>query len=192
MLPLIARRWWVVLIRGLCGVAFGILAFGWPGITLASLVLVYGVYAFADGISAIALGVTGARRGAPWWQMILVGLISLAAGILTFAWPGVTAVALLAVIAAWSIVRGVLEIIAAIRLRTEINNEWLVIIGGACSILFGIILVARPAAGALAVLWIIGTYAIIFGILMIALSFRLHALKTTFPTTGGVGSAATN
>ena len=178
MLTSIARNWWIVLLRGLCAVVFGILAFIWPGITLASLVIVFGIYAIADGVSAIAIGFAGGADGTPWWQMILVGVVSMIAGILTFVWPGITAVALLAMIAAWSIVRGIAEIVAAIRLRAVIENEWLLILSGACSVLFGVLLVARPGAGALAVLWIIGTYAIFFGILTIALAFKLRSLNT--------------
>lgn len=178
MLTSIVRNWWMILLRGLCAVVFGILAFIWPGITLASLVLVFGIYAIADGVSAIAVGFAGGAEGAPWWEMILVGVVSVVAGVLTFVWPGITAVALLAMIAAWSIVRGVLEIAAAIRLRAVIDNEWLLILSGACSILFGVLLVARPGAGALAVLWIIGSYAIFFGVLTIALAFKLRSLNT--------------
>lgn len=169
----LAKRWWVLLLRGLFAIAFGILAFLWPGLTLAALVIVYGIYAMVDGITAIWFGLAGGR-GRPWWAMLLVGILGVAAGVVTFLWPQITAVALLAVIAAWAIIRGIFEISAAIRLRRVIDNEWLLALGGALSIAFGVLLAVQPAAGALAVVWIIGAYAIAFGVIAVALSLRLR------------------
>jgi uncharacterized membrane protein HdeD (DUF308 family) len=183
LLESITRNWWVFLLRGICAIVFGILAFTWPGITLASLVIVFGVYAILDGATAIVAGFSGGD-GAPWWQMVLVGFLSVVTGVLTFCWPGVTAVALLFMIAAWAIVRGIVEIAAAIRLRAIIDNEGWLIFSGICSIFFGVVLFARPGAGALAVLWIIGTYAIFFGVIIIALSFRLRSMKTDIAPRG--------
>jgi uncharacterized membrane protein HdeD (DUF308 family) len=177
LLHAIARNWWVVLLRGISALLFGILTLAWPGITLLFLIVLFGCYAMVDGFTAIAVGLTGGNRGAPWWQMILTGMLSVAAGVVAFVWPGETAVILLIVIGAWSIVRGIAEIAAAIRLRSVIRNEWLLILSGVCSILFGIILFARPRLGALAVLWVIATYAMIAGVLLIGLAFRLRALK---------------
>ena len=176
LLKRIAQNWWVLLLRGISAVLFGILTLAWPGVTLLFLIILFGVYALLDGLTAIIAGVTGGGGGS-WWQMILTGLLSVAAGVIALAWPGETAVILLIVIAAWSIVRGVAEIAAAIRLRSVVNNEWLLILSGVCSILFGMILFARPRVGALAVLWIIATYAIVGGIVLIGLSLRLRALK---------------
>lgn len=176
LLKRIAQNWWVLLLRGISAVLFGILTLAWPGVTLLFLIILFGVYALLDGLTAIIAGVTGGGGGS-WWQMILTGLLSVAAGVIALAWPGETAVILLIVIAAWSIVRGVAEIAAAIRLRTVVNNEWLLILSGICSILFGMILFAKPRVGALAVLWIIATYAIVGGIVLIGLSLRLRALK---------------
>ena len=176
MLALIARNWWIVFLRGLFAVLFGVLAFAWPGITLASLIMVFAFYAIFDGISALAIGISAG--GTAWWQMIVIGLLSIAAGIATFTWPALTALTLLMLIAAWSIVRGIVEIMAAIRLRGVIPHEWTLILGGLFSILFGIIVAVAPGAGALAVLWIIGTYAIVFGVLAISLSVKLKSLKT--------------
>jgi uncharacterized membrane protein HdeD (DUF308 family) len=169
------------LIRGICAVLVGILAFALPKITLEALVLVFGIYAIIDGVSAIAIGISGDSVGERWWGMVLVGVLSLIAGILTFAWPAITAVVLLAFIAAWAIVRGIMEIYAAIKLRALIENEWLLILGAICSILFGVIICAQPRAGALAVVWIIGIYALIFGVLTIALAFKLLSLKPHSP-----------
>jgi uncharacterized membrane protein HdeD (DUF308 family) len=165
------RNWWVLLVRGVFAVLFGVLAFWMPGITLATLVLLYGAYAFVDGITALWVG---GRARAGWF--VLGGVLGVAAGILTFVYPGITAMALLYVIAAWAIVRGVLEIATAIELRKVMSNEWLLALAGVLSIVFGLALVANPAAGALAVVWIIGAYALVFGLIMIVLAFRLRGL----------------
>jgi uncharacterized membrane protein HdeD (DUF308 family) len=189
MFTSITRNWWIFLLRGISAVIFGILAFAWPGITLAALVVVFGIYAIAEGVIAMAVGFSGDTIGARWWQMILLGVLSVVAGILTFVWPNITAVALLALIAAWAIVRGIVEIYAAVRLHALIENDWLLFLGGICSILFGALVVWRPRAGALAVLWIIGAYAIVYGVVMIAFSFQLHSMKGR-PEPGGPGMAA--
>jgi uncharacterized membrane protein HdeD (DUF308 family) len=186
MLHAIARNWWMLFLRGLCAVIFGILAFAWPGITLASLILIFGVYAIIDGVTALSVGIGAGGRA--WWQMIVLGLLGIGAGIVAFAWPALTALTLLSLIAAWSIIRGIVEIMAAIQLRAVVENEWMLILGGICSILFGIIVIVHPSAGALAVLWIIGAYAIVFGLLAIMLSFRLKSLNA--PRAHGGGNAA--
>lgn len=147
------------------------MAFTLPGLTLVTLVLLYGVYTLADGLSALWVG--GLARA---WRFVLLGILGVIVGIFTFIYPGITAVALLYLIAAWAVVRGVFEIVTAIQLRKEISNEWMLVIAGILSVLFGVALVANPAAGALAVVWIIGTYAFIFGLLMIVLAFRLRGL----------------
>jgi uncharacterized membrane protein HdeD (DUF308 family) len=164
-----AKNWWVLLIRGVLAVLFAVMALMLPGLTLVMLVLLYGIYAFADGLAALWVG----GRARAWW-FVLLGLIGVIAGVFTFIYPGITAVALLYLIAAWAIVRGVFEIMTAIQLRKEISNEWLLIIAGILSIIFGGALVTNPASGALAVVWIIGTYAFIFGLMMIVLAFRLR------------------
>ena len=151
------------------------MAFAWPGITLAALVLLYGAFALADGILAIAAAVVGRTQGMPWWALLLEGVTGVAVGILTFFWPGITALALLYLIAAWALVTGVFEIAAAIRLRREIQGEWLLFFSGVLSILFGLALVVNPGAGALAVIWLIGAYAIASGVLLIVLGFKLRS-----------------
>ncbi len=178
----LARNWWALALRGVFGVIFGVLAFAWPGITLAALVILYGAYAMADGIFAIAAAITGRPVGAPWWALLLEGLLGIAVGIMTFAWPGITALVLLYLIAGWAMATGVLEIAAAIRLRREVRGEWILAVSGVLSILFGILLVINPGAGALAVVWLIGGYAVVFGSLLIALGFRLRSLAKTMPT----------
>jgi uncharacterized membrane protein HdeD (DUF308 family) len=175
MITAVARNWWVFLVRGLAAILFGILAFIWPGITLFVLVLFWGAYALVDGIFALIAAFSGQAAQQRWWVLLLEGLLGIAAGIVTFLWPGMTAIALLYLIAAWAIVGGVLEIAAAIRLRQEIEGEWLLALSGVASIIFGVLMVIWPGAGALAVVWLIAGYAIVFGVLMIALAFRLRS-----------------
>ena len=177
LLSFVANRWWVVLLRGICAVVFGILAFVWPGLTLLSLVLLYGAYALVDGLLSIACGVAGSAAPRSWWVMITVGLLGVAAGIVTFLYPGITAVVLLVIIAFAAIGRGVFEIATGIRLRKEIEGEFWLILGGVLSLVFGVFLLLRPGVGALAVVWLIGAYAIVFGIVAMMLSFRLRALQ---------------
>jgi uncharacterized membrane protein HdeD (DUF308 family) len=169
------RHWWLVALRGLAAIIFGLLAFIWPGITLSVLILFFGAYALVDGVVAIVVAVRSG--GSNLWAPLLEGIVGIAAGIVAFVWPGLTALALVFVIAGWAILTGVLEVIAAIRVRNVINNEWMLIIAGVLSVLFGALLVAQPGAGALAIVWIIGLYAVLFGITLLALSWRLRGLQ---------------
>ena len=179
LLRSLAENWWLLLLRGIAAILFGILAFVWPGITLLTLIFFWGAYAIVDGVFALWSAISGkggAEMGSRWW-LALVGICGVVAGVLAFAWPGVTALVLLLFIAAWAIVTGVLQVWGAIRLRKEIEGEWLLILSGLLSVAFGLVLVAQPGAGALAVIWLIGTFAIIEGILFIALAFRLKQHK---------------
>jgi uncharacterized membrane protein HdeD (DUF308 family) len=177
MLSALTRHWWIFLVRGALAILFGLGAFFWPGITLAALVVLFGAFAFADGFMTLVAAIQGRAAIQHWWIYLLEGLAGIGAGVLTFFWPGITAVVLLAFIAAWAIVTGILEIVAAIRLRKEIEGEWALGLSGVLSILFGVILMARPGVGALAVVWLIGAYAIAFGIVMVVLSFKLRGLS---------------
>ena len=179
MIAQLVRNWWLFLIRGIAAILFGLAAFLWPEITLAVLVLLFGAYALVDGIFAIIAGIAARREQERWWMMILVGLAGIATGVLTFFWPDITALVLLYFIAGWAIVMGIFQIAAAIRLRREIEGEWLLILAGIASVIFGVLMVIRPGAGALAVIWLIGIYALLFGILMIVLAFRLRGLRDT-------------
>lgn len=172
LLRALARNWWLLLLRGIAAVVFGIVAIAWPGPTLLTLIIIYGVFALSDGVIAIVAATVGGAPGERWW-LALVGLLGIAAGVLTFVWPGITALVLLAVIAGWAVAIGVAQIIGAIRLRKEINNEWLLILSGIISVLFGAGIMVHPGAGALAVVWVIGIYAIIAGALYIGFAFRL-------------------
>ena len=172
----LARNWWVFVLRGIIAILFGILAFVRPGITLEALVLLFAFWALFDGILAFIGAVGAAEAHEPWWPLVLIGLLGIAAGVLTLRWPGITALALLFVIAYWSIFRGILEIAAAVRLRHLIPGEWWLVIGGLASIAFGVLLVIYPGAGLLTVVWLIGIYAVIFGIASLLLGFRLRRL----------------
>ncbi|WP_296174845.1 HdeD family acid-resistance protein [uncultured Brevundimonas sp.] len=169
------RSWWLLLLRGIIAVAFGVATFVWPGISLVSLILVYGIYAVADGILALIAAIRGGGVAPRWW-LALGGIASLAAGALAFVWPGLTALVLVYLIGFWSIVRGVLEIVGAIRLRNEIPNEWSLGLAGALSVLFGAILVVAPGTGALGLLWLIAAWAVLFGLLLIWVAFRVRRL----------------
>jgi uncharacterized membrane protein HdeD (DUF308 family) len=170
----LASNWWVVLLRGIAGIVFGIATFFAPAISFAFLVLLFGAYALIDGVLTLVSAVrnTTNRR---WWVLLLEGLVGVIAGIITFVWPGITAVALLYVIAAWALITGALEIAEAIRLRKVIDNEWLLVLSGIVSIALGVLLAMFPGPGALAVVLWIGAYALIFGILLVGLGFRLRS-----------------
>ncbi|HEY2585750.1 MAG TPA: HdeD family acid-resistance protein [Tepidisphaeraceae bacterium] len=171
----LSAKWWTFVIRGVLAIIFGLLAFVLPGITLLGLILLFGAYSIADGIFDIAGAFQRDSQNNRWWVLLLEGVVSIAAGVIAFVYPGLTAIALVFVIAAWALVTGALEIAAAIRLRRQIHGEWMLVLAGVLSILLAILLVARPGVGALALVWWIGAYAIAWGALLIALGFRLRS-----------------
>ena len=173
MLHALANNWWLLLLRGLCAILFGVLTFAWPGVTLLTLVLLYGAYALIDGVIAIAAAVRGGAPAPRWW-LAVVGLLGIAAGVVTLLLPGMTALLLLLFIAAWAIASGAMQIIGAIRLRKEIDNEWWLVAGGVLSVIFGLVLAVQPGTGALALLFVIGIYAIVHGVMLISFSLRLR------------------
>ena len=175
MLHALAKSWWVLLLRGIAAIIFGVLAFAWPGLTLVTLVLLYGAFALVDGALSLIAAFTGSAKPIPTWWLIVVGLLGIAAGGVTFLWPGITAVLLVMFIGAWALVHGIFEIIGAIQLRKEIDNEWMLIFGGLLSVLFGIVVLIAPGAGAIGLIWAIATYSILFGITFVALAFRLRS-----------------
>ena len=179
LLHALAKNWWLEVLRGVAAIIFGILAFAWPGITLLTLVLFWGAFALVDGVLAIIAAVKGGNPMPRWW-LAIVGIAGLAAGAVTFLMPGLTALVLVTFIAVWAIVLGVMEIYGAIKLRKEIEGEWFLILNGALSVVFGILLLWRPGIGALALVWIIGAYAIILGVIYIAFGLKLkkHAPAT--------------
>ena len=176
MLETMKRNWWLVVLRGVCAVLFGLMAFAWPGLTGGVLVLLFGAFALANGIFTLGLGF-GAPRGMQGkGRLVVLGLLGAAAGLLTFLYPGVTALTLLWVIGFWAIFTGLVEIAAAVALRKELSNEWLLIVSGILSVIFGGLVIARPGAGALSIVWLIGSYAILYGAMLLTVAFRLKSL----------------
>ncbi len=176
MLFTICKRWWVLLIRGVAAIALGICAIAWPGPTLLSLVFLFGAFSIIDGIAAIILGFRGEADGTVWWTMVILGLIAIAAGIAAYAWPGLTLLLLATIIAASAIARGVFEIYAAITLRKELDDEWILGLSGVMSIIFGLLIMFRPGAGLIALTLLIGAYMLALGIFAIALALRLRMM----------------
>jgi uncharacterized membrane protein HdeD (DUF308 family) len=177
MFDLLARNWWVLVVRGVMASLFGVLAFIWPGITLTVLVLLFGAYALVDGIFAIVLAIGGWQERDDRWLLLLEGILGVGIGIMTALAPELTSVGLLLYIAAWSLATGVLRVAAAIRLRRHIEGEWWLALSGAAAILFGVIVMWNPIAGALGSLWFIASYAIAFGVILIVLGFKVRSLR---------------
>jgi uncharacterized membrane protein HdeD (DUF308 family) len=173
----LTRNWWTLLIRGLLAIAAGIITFMRPGVTLTALVLLFGAYAFVTGVMTVVAAVRGARTGQRWVALLLEGLVGIAAGVIAFVSPGITALALIALISAWAVISGVFEIAAAIRLRKEISDEWLLGLAGVASIAFGVLIWMSPTVGAVTIALIVGVYALLFGVVMVALGFRLRSLQ---------------
>jgi uncharacterized membrane protein HdeD (DUF308 family) len=179
LLSSLADNWWLLLLRGLAAIAFGILAFFWPGLTLLTLILLWGVYALCDGVLALGAAIFAKSNDmAPRWWLALAGVISILAGLATFLYPGMTALVLLMFIAAWAIIIGALQIWGAIEWRKLLDDAWLLALNGVLSIAFGALLFAQPGAGAVALVWMIGWFAVVFGCLNVALAFRLKRFKT--------------
>ena len=177
MLELLSRYWWTLLLRGLAAIIFGVVAFMWPGISITALVLVFGAYVLVDGIFSLIAAFSNKAQSEQRWLTGLVGALGILFGLLTFIWPAAAALALLLYIAAWSLATGVLQIVAAIRLRKEIKGEFWLGLAGALSIAFAVLVLLNPGAGALAFIWLISAYAIAFGIAFVILSFRLKGMK---------------
>ncbi len=175
MVQIYATKWWALLIRGIAALLFGILAIVWPGLTLGALVILFGAYALVDGVFTLVNAFSGLSTMQRWWMVALEGVAGIIFGLLVFFWPGLSALALLYFIAAWAIITGVMEVIAAIQLRREITGEWFLALAGVASILFGVIAFIAPGAGALALIIFIAAYAIVFGIALILLSFRVRS-----------------
>jgi uncharacterized membrane protein HdeD (DUF308 family) len=180
MAEILTRNWWLLVLRGVAAILFGIAAFVWPSLTLEALVILFGAYALVDGIFAIAAGISGwALDTGSRWFLVLGGIAGVAAGLIAFFYPGITATALVYLIGAWAIVTGVFEVVGAIELRHVISNEWLLIFSGVLSVIFGVLLFVYPAAGALSIVWLIGLYALVFGIATVVLAFRMRSFGKT-------------
>ncbi len=177
----LATNWWSLVMRGVLGILLGVITFAWPGITLTALVFLFGAYALVDGIMAIAGAVRAVERRDRWGVLVLEGIVGIAAAAITVLWPAITLLSLIFVIAAWSIVTGVLELVAAARLRRHVRGEWLMVVGGIASVVFGILVAIAPLAGALVIALWLGVYAFIFGIVLLILGFRLRSWQHHAP-----------
>jgi uncharacterized membrane protein HdeD (DUF308 family) len=173
---ILARNWWVLLLRGMVAILFGVLTFALPEISLASIVLLFGGFCLADGLMAAWTAFSNRKQKENSWLLLIGGLLGVGVGLLTIFQPALTGLALLFYIAVWAIATGVVQVLTAIRLRQEIENEWTLILAGLASVAFGALLMARPGAGALAVLWLIASYAIVFGLLLVLLAFRVRSV----------------
>jgi uncharacterized membrane protein HdeD (DUF308 family) len=191
MFELMTRHWWVLALRGAFAILFGITAWVWPGITVWALVVLFGAYALVDGVIALAEAFRD-TAGGPRGMLLLSGVAGIALGILALVWPGITAFVLLMLIAAWAVATGVLEIVAALALRRELKGEWAYVLTGAISVIFGILLFAWPVSGAVAIVWLIGLFSILFGAAMVGAAFRLRRLgREERRTERGMGGART-
>ncbi|MBX3055248.1 MAG: HdeD family acid-resistance protein [Anaerolineae bacterium] len=173
MLELLAQKWWAVALRGVLAIVFGILALAFPGSTLVSLALLFGAYVFVSGVFSIVAAFGSRRRDAVWY--VLDGILGIAVGVATFFYPGITAQALVFLIGLWAILTGIFEVIAGFEL--PLKRDWLLTIAGGVSIIFGVLVFAYPASGALAVVWMIGIYALVHGVTMLAFGIRLRNLR---------------
>jgi uncharacterized membrane protein HdeD (DUF308 family) len=173
MTALLAQNWGVVALRGVLTIIFGVIALLWPGITMASLVILFSAYMLVDGVLAIVSGIRMAHRHERWWLLTLEGIADIAAGVIAFLWPGITILAFVYLAAAWAIISGIFMIAAAFRLRRT-HGRWLMGIGGIVSIIWGVLVSIVPVISAIVMTWWIGAYAIVFGAALIGLALRLR------------------
>lgn len=177
----LTRNWSALVLRGTLAIGFGLTAFLLPRMTLTALVILFAGYAFVDGVFSL-VAATRAQHGRPWWALLILGVAGILTAVITLFWPGLTALSLVFVIAGWAIASGVLEIVAAIRLRRSIEGEWLLGLTGVISILFGMMLAIWPGTGALALIYTLAAYAIVLGGLLVALGLKLrHDRKRGVP-----------
>jgi uncharacterized membrane protein HdeD (DUF308 family) len=176
MLALLSKYWWVLVVRGAMAIALGVFAFVWPQQTLTALVLVFGAIALLDGTFAVVSSIAGHSLTSYWWVLLLQGLLGIGVGVITLFNPAITAAALLIYIAVWAIGMGVLQVIAAVQLRHDMTGEFWLALGGLAGVAFGVLLIRNPAAGALTVLWLIGSYALVWGVMLMLGGFGVHRL----------------
>ncbi len=174
MLEVLTQKWWAVALRGILAIVFGIVALVFPGVTLVSLALVFGAYAFVDGVFAIVSALGHRGREAVWY--VLEGILGIAVGVATFFFPGITAQALVFLVGLWAILTGIFEVVAGFEL--PISRDWLLALAGVLSIVFGVLVFANPVSGAVAVVWLIGIYALVFGVTLLVFGIRLRGLRS--------------
>lgn len=186
MFSMITRNWWAIALRGVVAIIFGILAIGWPGKTILTLVMLIGAYLLVDGIVTVIGGISKSGSRSGWWMVIPRGAAGIIVGIMIFVWPGVSAFVLLYLFAAWEIVTGIFEIMAGFQLRRAMAGGWLMFVAGAASIIFGVVLILFPGAGALSLIFLLGGYSIAYGVLLLVLAFTLRSIP---PESTAVASA---
>lgn len=169
-----AERWWAVALRGLVAVVFGVVTLAWPNLTLAAIILLYGAFALADGVLGIVALLLGRRRPGPRWAQVLDSLLSIAAGLIALLWPGITSLALIWLIAAWALAKGILQVVLGVRLRGQVSRPWLLVLAGVLSLILGVIYVIFPQAGILSLVWVLGVFALLHGVSLIARGFLLR------------------
>src|SRR5512132_2582821 len=172
----LADSWWAVGLRGLLGILFGLICLLTPGIAVGAFVILFSAYMLVDGVFAIISGIKAARNGERWGLLILEGIVDIAAGVVAFLWPGITAVAFVLLIAVWALVSGALMLVAAFRLNID-HGRWWLALGGIASIIFGVVLIIAPVVGAVVLTWWLGAYALVFGVLLLVLAFQLHSRR---------------
>ena len=177
MLGVLSENWWAVALRGIAAIVFGGVAIILPGITLEALLILFGAYALVDGVLNITAAVRAADQHLRWWPLLLEGIAGIALGIIAWVWPGITALGLLYVIAVWAILTGILETTAAVRLRREVAGEWMLALSGIVSVTFGVVLILFPISGVLTVVWLIGVTALLWGLILLSLSYRLRGIQ---------------
>ncbi|MDF2813750.1 MAG: HdeD family acid-resistance protein [Microvirga sp.] len=180
MSMLLAQNWWAVALRGVFAIVFGLIALFMPGVTMLSLVLFFSAYMLVDGVFSIVSAVRAASNHQRWGLLVLEGIVDIAVGVIAFAWPGLTVIFFVTLVAVWSLITGVLEIVAAFKLNPAFGRGWL-IFSGIVSVLFGIALLVGPLVGAVVLTWWIGAYALVFGITLLALAFKLKSRKDNPP-----------
>ena len=174
MTEALMKAWWILALRGACAILFGVLALLWPGITLLTLVTLFAAYALIGGVVSIAGAVANRRRDEDWWMPLLIGLVGIGAAVVAVLQPALTALVFVLVIGAYALMTGVLDIAFAIRMRKIIRGEWLLILSGIVSLIFGALVFLFPGAGALALIWLISLYAVVTGALLLGVAFRLR------------------
>lgn len=189
MIQLHAERWWAVVLRGLVAVLFGAVTLIWPNLTLAALIIMYGVFALADGAMGL-IGLLSGRRGSgPRWAHLVDALLSIAAGLIALLWPGITSLALLWLVAAWALARGLLQVVLAISQRDRLARPWLLVLAGVLSLLLGVVYAIFPQAGILSLVWILGVFAVLHGVALIARGLMLRDVNRAFEDQGRQATA---
>jgi uncharacterized membrane protein HdeD (DUF308 family) len=174
LVAVLARNWWAVAIRGAVAILFGLVALFLPGATILSLVLLFAAYTFVDGVFAIVAAVRAAQHNERWGYLILEGLVDIAVAAIAMLWPGITVVAFVLLIAFWALLSGVLLLAAAFKLSAD-DGRWWAVLAGVASVIYGALLIVAPMVGALVLTWWLGAYALVFGVALLVLAFRLRA-----------------